>query len=155
MTGTLALLGHRPAFARLWIAEVVSLGGDWFTLVALSVAVVRTSDGSGLALGALIVTQLLPMVLLGPWSGVLVDRADRRRLLVASDLARFVIVLLFVPAAESGRLAPLYAVNERIRTRPLLGVDAGRAAADDRWSAEPAAGVPRQGGHECPPGDSD
>lgn len=53
------------------------------------------------------------------------------------------------------RLAPLYAVNERIRTRPLLGVDAGRAAADDRWSAEPAAGVPRQGGHECPPGDSD
>jgi MFS family permease len=110
VTGTLALLGRRPAFARLWSAEVVSLGGDWFTLVALSVAVVRASDGSGLALGALIVTQLLPMVLLGPWSGVLVDRVDRRRLLVASDVARFVIVLLFIPAAESGRLAPLYAL---------------------------------------------
>jgi len=108
VTGTLALLGRRPAFAQLWIAEIVSLGGDWFTLVALSVAVVRASHGSGLALGALIVMQLLPMVILGPWSGVLVDRVDRRRLLVASDLARVVIVLLFIPAAESGQLAPLY-----------------------------------------------
>ena len=53
MTGTLALLGRRPAFARLWSAEVVSLGGDWFTLVALSVTVVRASDGSGLALAKL------------------------------------------------------------------------------------------------------
>jgi MFS family permease len=110
VTGTLALIGRRPAFARLWLAEVVSLGGDWFTLVALSVAVVRASAGSGLALGALIVTQLLPMVVLGPWSGVLVDRVDRRLLLVASDLARVVIVLLFIPAAGSGRLAPLYAL---------------------------------------------
>ncbi|HSF02359.1 MAG TPA: MFS transporter, partial [Solirubrobacterales bacterium] len=108
MTETLALLGRRPGFARLWIAEVVSLGGDWFTLVALSVAVARASHGSGLALGALIVTQLLPMVVLGPWSGLLVDRVDRRRLLVASDLLRVVIVLLFIPAVASARLAPLY-----------------------------------------------
>lgn len=110
MTGTLALLGRRPAFARLWIAEVVSLGGDWFTLVALSVAVVRASQGSGLALGVLIVTQLLPMVVLGPWSGALVDRFDRRRLLIASDLVRVFVVLSFIRAAESGRLVPLYAL---------------------------------------------
>lgn len=86
----------------------MSLGGDWFTLVALSVAVVRASRGSGLALGALIVTQLLPMVVLGPWSGLLVDRVDRRGLLIGSDLLRVAIVLLFIPAAASGQLAPLY-----------------------------------------------
>ncbi|HET7294290.1 MAG TPA: MFS transporter [Vicinamibacteria bacterium] len=110
MRETLALLRRRPAFARLWIAEVISLGGDWFTLVALSVAVVRASQGSGLALGALIVTQLLPMVVLGPWSGALVDRFDRRGLLVASDLARVLVVLAFIPASSSGRLLPLYAL---------------------------------------------
>jgi MFS family permease len=105
---TLRLLRASPAFARLWLAEVISLGGDWFTLIALAVVVSRASSGSGLAVSGLLVTQLLPMAVLGPWSGVLVDRFDRRSLLILSDAARVVLVLLFIPAASSGRMALLY-----------------------------------------------
>ncbi len=108
MTATLALLRRRPAFARLWIAEVISLGGDWFTLVSLALVVARAGHGTGLALGGLMAVQLLPMVVIGPWSGVLVDRFDRRRLLVASDLARFLIVLGLIPASAAGSLSLVY-----------------------------------------------
>lgn len=98
---------NRP-YRLLWLAQTVSLFGDWFTLIALAVLVARGSNGSGLAVSGLLLTQLLPGVVIGPWSGVLADRFDRRRLLVASDLVRAVLVLLLIPAATSGRLAWIY-----------------------------------------------
>src|SRR5262245_44455828 len=103
-----SLLRRRPALARLWVAEVISLGGDWFTLVALALVVARAGHRSGLALGGLMAVQLLPMVLIGPWSGVLVDRFDRRRLLIASDLARVAIVMGLALAANGDRLLVIY-----------------------------------------------
>jgi MFS family permease len=94
----------------LWLAQAISLVGDWFTLIALAVLVTRESGGSGLAVAGLMLTQLLPFFCIGPWSGVLVDRYDRRRLLIASDVVRAVLVLLFIPATASGRLWPLYLI---------------------------------------------
>src|SRR5258706_12210564 len=106
----LRLVGTNPAYRLLWLAQAVSLAGDWFTLIALAVLVARRPQGSGLAVSGLVLVQLLPGVVIGPWSGVLAHRFDRRRLLVASDLARSVIVLLLIPAAGTGRLSVLYAL---------------------------------------------
>jgi MFS family permease len=106
----LRLVGTNPAYRLLWLAQAVSLVGDWFTIIALAVLVARRPQGSGLAVSGLVLVQLLPGVVIGPWSGVLADRFDRRRLLVASDLARSVIVLLLIPAAGSGRLSVIYAL---------------------------------------------
>lgn len=102
------LLRTNPAVARLWLAQAVSLIGDWFTLIALSVIVSAATGGSGLAVSGLLLVQILPSVLVGPFGGVLADRFDRKRLLVASDLARAAIVLLFLFAAPPGRLPLLY-----------------------------------------------
>ncbi len=107
---SLALLRTNRGYRLLWLAQAVSLCGDWFTLIALAVLVARGSHGSGLAVSGLVFMQLLPGVLIGPWSGVLADRFDRRRLLVASDLARSGLVLLLIPAAASGRLPWVYAL---------------------------------------------
>jgi MFS family permease len=107
---TLALLRTNRGYRLLWLAQAVSLVGDWFTLIALAVLVARGSHGSGLAVSGLVFMQLLPGVLIGPWSGVLADRFDRRRLLVMSDLARSGLVLLLIPAAVSGRLVWVYAL---------------------------------------------
>ncbi|HSB62035.1 MAG TPA: MFS transporter [Vicinamibacteria bacterium] len=107
---TLRLLRVNRSYRLLWMAQAVSLCGDWFTLIALAVLVSGGSGGSGLAVGGLALAQLLPMVVVGPWSGVLADRFDRRRLLVASDLARSALVLLLIPAAASGRLSWIYAL---------------------------------------------
>ncbi|HEY7513400.1 MAG TPA: MFS transporter, partial [Vicinamibacteria bacterium] len=105
IAATAALLRSNRAYRRLWAAQVVSLTGDWFTLIALSVLVSRQSGGSGLAVSGLALAQMAPWVLVGPWSGVLADRFDRKRLLVASDLARVVVVLLLIPAARAERLS--------------------------------------------------
>src|SRR5262245_65960743 len=107
--GSLSVL-RNPAFRRLWIAQAVSLVGDWFTLIALAVAVSHDSGGSGFAVGGLLLTQLVPTAVVGPLSGVLADRFDRRRLLVISDLTRVVIVLLLIPAVRAGALTPIYAL---------------------------------------------
>jgi MFS family permease len=101
LSATLALLRSNPGYRRLWGAQVVSLTGDWFTLIALAVLVSRDSGGSGLAVSGLALAQMAPWVIVGPWSGVLADRFDRKRLLVASDLARVAVVLLLIPAAEA------------------------------------------------------
>lgn len=104
---SLRLLTTNPGFARLWLALAVSIAGDWFTVIALAVLVSRASGGSGLALAGLIVMQLLPSVVVGPLAGVLADRYERRAVLVAADLARAALVLLFIPAAATGDLWPL------------------------------------------------
>lgn len=106
---TFAVL-RNTGFRRLWLAQAVSLAGDWFTLIALSVAVSRESQGSGLAVAGLLLTQLLPSAFIGPMSGVLADRFDRRHLLIGSDLIRAVIVLSFIPAVNGGHLKAVYAL---------------------------------------------
>jgi predicted MFS family arabinose efflux permease len=104
------LLRSNPAIARLWGAQAVSLVGDWFTLIALSVLVSAETGGSGLAVSGLLLVQILPSVVVGPYGGVLADTLDRKRLLVGSDLLRAAIVLAFVFAAVPGRLPLLYAL---------------------------------------------
>lgn len=103
----LAIL-RNSAFRRLWAAQAVSLVGDWFTLIALAVVVSRSAAGSGFAVGGLVLMQLLPTALVGPFSGVLADRFERRRLLILSDGIRAGLVLLLIPAVRSGALWPVY-----------------------------------------------
>jgi MFS family permease len=110
LAGVRALLRDNAGYRRLWMAQAVSLTGDWFTLIALAVLVSRDTRGSGLAVSILALVQILPWVVMGPWSGVLADRFDRKRLLVASDVARAMVVLLLIPAAEAGRPVPVLAL---------------------------------------------
>jgi MFS family permease len=104
----LHLLVDNRAYGRLWAAQAVSLVGDWFTLIALGVLISRETGGSGLAVSGLLLAQLIPAVAMGPVAGVLADRFDRRWLLILTDLARAVLVLLFIPAAGAGGLFWLY-----------------------------------------------
>jgi len=107
--GYLALLRRNPGFARLWYAQAVSLLGDWFSLIALSALVTRYGgENAGLAVSGLLLARFLPPLLIGPFAGVLVDRADRRRLLIVSDAARVLIVLGFLLATDASRLPLVY-----------------------------------------------
>lgn len=105
---TIRFLKSNSAYARLWLAQAVSLVGDWFTLVAVAVLIARGSRASGLAISTLLIMQMVPAAIVAPASGVLVDRFDRRSLLILSDIARGLLVLLLIPAAYSGRLWPVY-----------------------------------------------
>ncbi len=76
---------------RLWVGQGISFLGDAISMVALVVLVVEIA-GSASAVGGVLVARLLP-TLASPFAGVLADRLDRRAILVASDLARAVLVL--------------------------------------------------------------
>ncbi len=96
-------------FALLWFAGLVSLTGDWMLVVALPVAVYRLT-GSALATGGVLVANKLSALVLGSVAGVFVDRWDRKRTMVISDLSRALILLPLLAVAAGGPLALVYAV---------------------------------------------
>jgi MFS family permease len=88
----LAPLRHR-AFRLLFAGQIVSDCGDWLDALALLTLIVyRWQLGPG-ALAALTMVYFLPSAILGPLTGVLVDRWPRRATMIGSDLARAAIVL--------------------------------------------------------------
>ncbi|HEX2740943.1 MAG TPA: MFS transporter, partial [Rubrobacter sp.] len=78
-------------FLRLWIGQGTSFVGDAVSMVALVVLVFQITDSAS-AVGGVLVARLLPTIA-SPLAGVIADRVDRRMVLVASDLARTVLIL--------------------------------------------------------------
>ncbi|MCZ7542117.1 MAG: MFS transporter [Anaerolineae bacterium] len=111
MAGYVQMLRSNPGFARLWLAQVVSLMGDWFNLIVLSALVAEYSGGSGPAVSLLVVARVLPPFFISPVAGVLADRFDRRRLLIFSDLARAGVVLAYLLATGPEALWLIYALT--------------------------------------------
>jgi MFS family permease len=107
----LHLLRRNPNYARLWSAQVVSLLGDWFNTIVLSALVVKYSDGSGVAISLLLLARFLQPLLVSPLAGVLLDRFDRRKLLIISDIARVVIVLGFLVVSSAHQLWLIYVLT--------------------------------------------
>jgi len=106
-SGYLELVRTNTHFRRLWIAEVVSLLGDWFNTIALYSLVSRLT-GSPFALGAVFIFKMLPLGLASPVAGLLVDRFNRRRVMIASDLVRAVLVIGFLLVQKASHVPLLY-----------------------------------------------
>ena len=103
MVSTNDALLRNARFLRLWIGQGTSFLGDAVSMVALVVLVVQIT-GSASAVGGALLARLLPTIA-SPLAGVIADRVDRRIVLVASDLARAVLVLGLVFARD---LATIY-----------------------------------------------
>jgi predicted MFS family arabinose efflux permease len=87
-----SLLRANRNFRRLWLAQIVSEIGDWFyTLSIYTLLLQLTGRASSVALA--LVLQVLPQTFVGPTAGVVNDRLRRKHVMIAADLARFVIVL--------------------------------------------------------------
>src|SRR6476469_1748875 len=110
MTSYFSFLQLRPKFRSLWLAQVISLTGDWFNTIA-SVIIVNHYAASGLAVGGLFIARALPPFLLGPVAGVVADRFDRRKLLILSDILRAGIVSCFLLVDRPERLWLLYVLT--------------------------------------------
>jgi len=94
------LLTH-PGFSRLLAAMSVSSLGDWVGFVGVTSLVTRLSGspaGAGLAVGGVMTARMLPAILFGPFAGAIIDRFDRKRIMIGADVARGTLygVLAFV-----------------------------------------------------------
>ncbi len=107
--GYISLLRENRNFRFIWLGQVVSLFGDWFNSVALLVLVHRLT-GSGLMVGGVFIARMLPAFFLGPVAGVVADRLDRKRVMIASDILRAGVVLLFLLVRDGSDIWLLYAV---------------------------------------------
>jgi DHA3 family macrolide efflux protein-like MFS transporter len=97
----------RGPFLRLWIAQAVSLFGDFVAAFAVQVAVVFRMHGSARDATGVLLASLAPAIVLGPVAGVFADRWDPRRTMIVSDVARGVLILLL---AFVTNLPQLYAL---------------------------------------------
>ncbi|HMC05168.1 MAG TPA: MFS transporter, partial [Actinomycetota bacterium] len=66
-------------FRLFFAGQLVSQVGNWLTSIALTLLVLHRTH-SGLAIGVLGACQFGPILLLGPWAGLIADRSDKRRL---------------------------------------------------------------------------
>jgi MFS family permease len=108
------VLRTEAQFRLLFTGQVLSLIGDKVMFVALPFAVLE-SGGSVSAVGLVVTAQLVPFLVFALIGGVIADRGDRRRVLVASDLTRLIVqavggVLLVADAASPFSLAILAAL---------------------------------------------
>jgi MFS family permease len=95
------------AYRRLWAARTVSQWGDIAQFTAVALLVFRLT-GSGLGVSGVVVAEIVPVLLLAPVAGPLVDRLPRVTVMVGADLAR--VVLAGVLAASHVDIAVVYAI---------------------------------------------
>src|SRR5881628_344433 len=81
-----------PTYFPLWLGQLLSSFGDTLHYIALVVLVFQLT-GRGLAVAGMVVAEILPVLLLGPVAGVVIDRFSRKGVLVAADLVRAGLVL--------------------------------------------------------------
>jgi len=98
-------------FLRLWLAQLISQFGDRIYQLALVGLIAERSPGSAMDLAKLIAFTIIPVFVVQPFAGVLVDRFDRRTTLFVCDLIRGGLVLLIPFALMSQHsMVPIYAV---------------------------------------------
>ena len=87
-----AILQHKP-LRLVFIANTVSMVGSGMNMAAVIWYILQATH-SEVALGTLLVLQTIPAMLIMPVSGVIIDREDRRRLLMTLDAARSLVILI-------------------------------------------------------------
>jgi len=103
---------QKPSLRYVFAANLVSMLGSGMNAAAVAWFVLKATH-SEMALGTLAVFQTLPAMLMLPFTGVIIDREDRRRLVMMLDAARAIIILVVSVLAFRGtvRVWELYLMN--------------------------------------------
>ena len=95
MNAFFSLLRQNHNYRNTWIGQVVSEIGDHFNNVAVF-GLVLAQTHNGMVVTGVMLARAIPAILAGPLAGVLLDRFDRQRMMIASDLVRAVVALGFI-----------------------------------------------------------
>jgi len=93
--GYVQVLQQNSNFRNLWYGQLISSAGDWFNNVAL-LGLVLQLTGNGFAAGLVLIANSLPLFLLTPLAGPIVDRFDRRKVMLVANFFGAVFALSFL-----------------------------------------------------------
>ncbi|MEV6852090.1 MFS transporter [Actinoplanes sp. NPDC051411] len=92
-----------PNYRWFFFGQLASVMGNWMQTVAQSFLVLQLT-GSGTELGLTVAARFVPIFLLGPWGGVVADRLDRRKLMVATQVSSAVLAGIFALLIGTGSI---------------------------------------------------
>jgi len=107
MAGFFQLLKQNRNYRYMWTGQIVSEIGDHFNNIAVfSLALADTK--SGMVVTGIMLSRAIPAVMAGPLAGVVLDRMDRKRVMMSSDLIRAIMALGFILTLDHKNTSLLY-----------------------------------------------
>jgi len=123
----LDLLRRERDFRRVYLAQLIALGGDWFALIPLLILLPQLT-GTGVYGALVLATDTLLFALIAPYAGTVVDRVDRRRVIVvANTVAGLAALLLVAVRTEATAWVALVAIGV-VASAKAFSQPAGTAA---------------------------
>lgn len=129
------VLRQNPNFRNLWIGQLISSAGDWFNNVAvLGLALSLTSNG--LAAGLVLLASSIPFFIMIPIAGPIVDRFDRRKVMLAANFGGAVLALSFLLVRDSGSVWILFVGSALLITTATFFNPAAQATVPNITSSD-------------------
>lgn len=100
---------RQPAFRTIWIAQFVSVFGDFLAIFGVITRITFKMHGTPTDVATVMVAYMAPLAVIGPLSGVLVDRWRVKRVMIASDLIRGVLALALVSCGQVWQISAVLA----------------------------------------------
>jgi len=87
-----------PNFGKLFLGQFISNVGSQFSYIALQFLIFDLT-GDIYAMAILAMAEAIPMILIGPWAGVIVDRVDRKHSMAFANIGQAVVIFL-IPVTQ-------------------------------------------------------
>src|SRR5690242_16869024 len=110
MSDFVDLLRRNRSYRYTWMGQVVSEIGDHFNSIAVFDLALKYT-GSGMVVTGVMLSRAVPAILIGPFAGVVLDRLDRKRIMIIRDLARAVIAIGFIATLTTHSTVLLYVLS--------------------------------------------
>lgn len=99
-----------PSFRKLWVGQAISQFGDGFYWLSIMLSVSHLTEQDVRAVGLVSMAFLLPQLPIGIFGSPLVDRVNRRHLMIVADILRFFTTVMCVLAYGVGSPWPFYLI---------------------------------------------
>ena len=103
------ILQHKP-FRTLWLGQFVSVFGDFLALFGVVNLITFRWHGNPVQVTSVFIAYMLPLAIISPFAGVFVDHWNVKRVMVASDLCRAVLILLLVFVHDVRQISAIFVV---------------------------------------------
>jgi DHA3 family macrolide efflux protein-like MFS transporter len=107
------ILQYRP-FRALWLAQLVSIFGDFLALFGVISLITFRLHGNAIQVTAVTIAYVLPLAIISPVAGVFVDHWNVKRVMIASDLIRAFLILLLVFVTDVGEICAIFALMSTV-----------------------------------------